>query len=195
MSVSIGDVSIVDYLTPAAKRDQFFYCLALALDPLIADIRAQIVNANIIARLPFQTGATLDFLAHYHFNLDVYNDAFDNGTKLQFVQNAIISKIRKGTPSAVIAAMQAAFTYCELVEWWQEVPEGEPNTFRIKIADPLTDSAKVNAMIKTVLAVKNARSYFAGVYSLLTVPAGTVYVGGLIGEYDYEVLPYKPTIR
>ena len=74
MSVSIQDVSLVDYLTPALKQDQFFLCLAQTLDPMLADIRAQIVNNNILARLSAQSSATLDFLAHYHFDVDVYSD-------------------------------------------------------------------------------------------------------------------------
>lgn len=194
MATTISQVSLVDYLTPALRQDQFFYCLALTLDPMFADIRAQIPNNNILARLPNQTSATLDLLAHYHFNLDVYSDTLDFGTKLRLVQGAILNKIRKGTPYAVKTAMQAVFAYCELVEWFQETPPGPANTFKIKIADPLVDPVRVNQMIKTILAVKNARSYFAGIYSMLTVPAGTVYVGGVVALYDYQVLPYAPTV-
>ena len=49
-------------------------------------------------------------------------------------------------------------------------------------------------MIKTILAVKNARSYFAGITSFAIVPAATVYTGGLVGLYDYRVISYRPTI-
>jgi phage tail P2-like protein len=194
MSVSIQDISLVDLLTPALKQDQFFLCLAQTLDPMLADIRAQVINSNVLPRLHAQTSATLDFLAHYHFNVDVYSDTLDTGVKLLLVQNAILNKIRKGTPSAVKAAMNAAFSYCELVEWWQTNPPGPHDTFRIKIADPLVDSAKVNSMIQTVLKVKNARSYFAGIFSFTPTTPGTVYVGGVIGEYDYQILPYNPTV-
>jgi len=194
MSVSIENVSLVDYLSPALRQDQFFYCLALALDPLLADIRAQIINNNVLARLHAQASATLDFLAHYHFNLDVYSDTLDPGVKLLLVQDAIINKIRKGTPSAVKAAMNAVFSYCELIEWFQKSPHGVPSTFEIKISDPLVDPVKVNAMIKTILAVKNARSYFARIYSFTPTSPGKVYVGGIIGELDYQILPYTPTV-
>ena len=193
MATTIQAVSLVDYLTPAVKADQFFYCLALALDPMLADIRVQIINNNILARLPNQSSATLDFLAHWHFDLDVYDDSLGYGTKLMLVQGAILNKIRKGTPSAVKAAMSAVFAYCELIEWFQDTPKGPPNTFRLQIADPLVDPVRVNAMIKTILLVKNARSYFAGISSLATI-SGTVYVGGSVGLYDYRVLSYQPTI-
>jgi len=49
-------------------------------------------------------------------------------------------------------------------------------------------------MIKTILSVKNARTYFAGISSFTTISAGTIYVGGLVAEYEYQVLPYTPTI-
>jgi phage tail P2-like protein len=190
----LDQVSLVDYLTPALKADQFFYALALTIDPYLPQTRAMIVNNNILPRLANQASATLDFLAHWHFNLDVYNDTMAFGTKLLLVENAIINKIYKGTPSAVKFAMNAAFNYCELVEWWQTTPTGPPNTFKIVIADPLVDPVKVNAMIKTIIAVKNARSYFAGIFSFSNIPAGTVYVGGILGLYDYRVLPYQATI-
>jgi phage tail P2-like protein len=195
MSTSIDQFSLIDYLTPALKNDRFFYCLALALDPMLADIRAQRINNNILPRLQNQSTAVLDFLAHWHFDLDVYDDTLNYGTKLLLVQGAILNKIRKGTPSAVKFAMQTVFNYCELEEWWQTTPHGVPNTFKIKIADPLVDPVRVNAMIKTILAVKNARTYFAGIYSLATITTGTVYTGGVVAEFDYLILPYQATIR
>src|SRR5271166_1424161 len=145
MSVNIDQVSTRDYLTPAMQADRFFNSAALALDPLFADIRAQISNNQILCALANQPEAVLDFLAHWHFNLDVYDDTFSYGQKLQLVQGAIINKIRKGTPSAVKAAMNVAFNYCELIEWWQDNPPGPPATCRIQIADPLGDPVKANA--------------------------------------------------
>jgi phage tail P2-like protein len=194
MAVSIDEVSIRDYLTPAMQRDRFFNSAALALDPLFADIRAAINNNKILCTLANQPAAVLDFLAHWHFNLDVYDDTYSYGQKLALVQGAILNKIRKGTPSAVRAAMNVAFNYCELIEWWQDSPPGPPATFRIQIADPLTDPVKVNKMIATIIAVKNARSYFAGISSFNGVTPGSVYVSGAVGEYDYQILPYTPTV-
>ena len=61
------------------------------------------------------------------------------------------------------------------------------------ISDPLVDPVRVNSMIQTILKVKNARSYFAGIFSLTTV-SGTVYAGGLVAEFECVTLPYTPTI-
>ena len=130
MSTSINDVSFVDYLTPALRNDQVFYCMALTLDPLFADIRAQIINNNFLPRLQNQSSALLDFLAHYHFNVDVYDDTLDPGIKLKLIQNVIINKIKKGTPAAVKAAMNTVFNYCELIEWYNDTPPAPANTMR-----------------------------------------------------------------
>jgi phage tail P2-like protein len=194
MSTSIDDVSLSEYLTPAARNDLFFYCAALTLDPLLADIRGQIINNNVLPRLQNQSSQILDVLAHYHFNLDVYDDNLDFGKKLILVRDAIKNKIRKGTPSAIKNVMNTVFNYVELIEWWQDSPPAPHDTFRLKISDPLVDGAKVQSMIKTILAVKNARSYFAGITSFGIVPAATVYTGGLVGLYDYRVISYRPTI-
>jgi phage tail P2-like protein len=197
MATNINQVSLLDYLTPALKNDQFFYCLALALDPLLADIRAQIQNNNILARLAAQSDATFDFLANYHFNLDTYDANYSHGVKLDLVQNAIMNKIKKGTPSAVKSVLSMAFSYAEIVEWWQDDPTGatvQPNTFRVLISDPLSDPNKVNAMVRSILKMKNARSYFAGISSFVTLPNAMVYITLVVGEYSYEVPPYKQTV-
>jgi phage tail P2-like protein len=194
MSVSINDVSFSDYLTPAARQDLFFYCAALTLDPLLADIRSQVVNNNILPRLQNQSSAVLDVLAHYHFNVDVYDDNLDFGKKLILVRDAIQNKIRKGTPSAIKNTMNTVFNYVELIEWWQDSPPAPHDTFRLKISDPLVDGNKVKSMIKTIIAVKNARSYFAGITSFTNIPAADVYTGGVVALYDYRVLPYRKTI-
>jgi phage tail P2-like protein len=194
MSASINDISFSEYLTPAAKQDLFFYCAALTLDPLLADIRAEIINNNVLPRLQNQSSQVLDVLAHYHFDLDVYDDNLDFGKKLILVRDAIKNKIRKGTPSAIKNVMNTVFNYVELIEWWQDSPPAHHDTFRLKIADPLVDGAKVQSMIKTIIAVKNARSYFAGISSFQIVPQANVYTGGVVGLYNYRVLSYRPTI-
>jgi phage tail P2-like protein len=190
MATNINQVSLLDYLSPALKNDQFFYCLALALDPLLADIRTQIQNNNILARLVSQSDATLDYLAHYHFNLDTYDDTFVRGVKLNLIQNAIINKITKGTPSAVKSVLTMAFQYAEIVEWWQEDPTGtkvQPNTFRIVISDPLIDPNRVHAMTRTILKMKNARSYFAGISSFSSGTT-TQNIGCAMATYKYQLL-------
>ena len=190
MATTINQVSLLDYLTPALKNDRFFYCLALALDPLLADIRAQIQNNNILARLTEQSDATLDYLAHYHFNIDSYDDTYEHGVKLVLVQNAILNKIRKGTPSAVKGVLSIAFQYAEIIEWWQDDPTGttvEPNTFRIQISDPLIDPNKVEAMIRTIMSMKNARSYFTGISSFSSGTA-TQSIGCATAAYKYQIL-------
>jgi P2-related tail formation protein len=209
--------SFLLYLSPAVEQDQFFNASANTLDPLLADVRSLIPVNQVIGNLPNianflseqQAEVTLDFLAVYHFDLDtyyIYNPADSTAQriarKLQFVLAAITSKIRKGTPSMVKAAMNNAFSYAELIEWftdlppispWQNQPtatptsRGAPSTFRIQIADPLTDPNKVSQMVSTILKVKNARSYFSGISSFETC-TGAEYIGLAIACYDYLIV-------
>src|SRR5438876_8026463 len=138
----LNNTSFLAYLSPALRKDRFFAAQAKSLDPLLAEFLAQIPNAQILCSLAQQPENVLDFLALYHFRCDVYNLNFSYSQKLTFVQHAITDKISKGTPAAVKAMLSIAFSYAEVVEWWQDDPTGKtavPNTFRIRIHDTLVD--------------------------------------------------------
>jgi phage tail P2-like protein len=194
-TVTQYNTSFLQYLNPAARKDKFFAALAESLDPLLADYLNKIPVNIIISALSGQPEEVLDFLAIYHFNVLVYDHNFTYSQKLALVQNAIRDKINAGTPAAIKQVMSVAFNYCDLLEWWQEDPTGltvRPNTFKVKINDPLVDPVKVEKMVRSILKLKNVRSYFAGIYSYLTLPPATLYVQGNVALYDYEVIEYTP---
>ena len=194
----LGNTSFLSFLNPACQNDQFFAALAKALDPLLADFLVQISNNRILCDLANQPEEVLDLLAVYHFNLDVYSLAFSYSQKLAFVQRAITDKIVKGTPAAVNATLSLAFNYAEIVEWWQDDPTGTtvaPNTFRIRINDPIADPAKVADMIHAIYKAKNARSFLSGIASFITATTATLYLQGNLAEYDITIIPYRPTVN
>jgi phage tail P2-like protein len=194
----LANTSFLSFLSPALQKDQFFAALAKSLDPLLADFLVQIGNNRILCDLANQPEEVLDLLAVYHFNLDVYSLSFSYSQKLLFVQRAILDKIVKGTPAAVKATLSTAFSYAEVVEWWQDDPTGTtvvPNTFRIRINDPVVDPAKVTAMIRAIFKAKNARSYLSGIASFTSAPPATIYLQGNVAEYDLTVVPYAPTVN
>jgi phage tail P2-like protein len=194
----LGNTSFLSFLNPALRNDQFFAAMAKSLDPLLADFLVQIGNNRILCDLPNQPENVLDLLAVYHFNLDVYSLFFTYSQKLLFLQRAITDKIVKGTPKAVKATLSTAFNYAEIVEWWQDDPTGTtvaPNTFRIRINDPIVDPEKVAAMIRAIYKAKNARSFLSGIASFTTADTASLYLQGNLAEYDLTVVPYTPTVN
>ena len=190
----LRNTSFLNYLSPALQHDAFFVALAQGLDAELQKFLAKIPVNIIISNLANQPENVLDFIAKYHFGVDGYDLNLPYPNKLLLCQNAIINKVNKGTPSAIKSVMAVAFNYCELIEWWQDSPPAVPHTFRIKINDPLVDTAKVDKMMKLIMKLKNVRSLFTGIRSFLQVPAGTVYASSNVAEYDYDVLPYRQTV-
>jgi phage tail P2-like protein len=188
MAQTIDNVSFLEFLNPACQNDRFFKAVAETLDPLLADIRAQIANNITVANLDAQTEATLDLLAQFHFNMQDYNLSFSYGQKLALVKRAVVNKVTRGTRSAVESTLSIAFQTASVVEWWEDQPPGPPNTFRIVISDPLNDPSKISAMEQVIFRNKNARSYLASIGSFIAIPAAPTYFTPASGELTYTII-------
>jgi phage tail P2-like protein len=188
MADTIDNTPFVEFLNPAALQDRFFKAAAESIDPQLADIRTLTPNNIVLANLDNQTEATLDFLAQYHFNLQDYDLTFSYSQKLSMVKNAIVSKVYRGTRSAVESTLSIAFNSARVIEWWEDEPPGPPNTFRILIADPLNDPSKISAMEEVIFRNKNARSYLASIGSFTAIPPAPFYLTPASAEYDYTII-------
>jgi phage tail P2-like protein len=186
-SLTLYQASLLDYCNPAVKNDQAFVAICHALDPQLNAFLDTIPNCIILSNLSNQPSAVLDFLALYHFNVDYYDTTLPASTKLQLIQNVISDKISKGTPQRIINLMNQVFSYAELIEWFNDSPIAEANTFRIQIADPLTNANDVANLYRAILTAKNVRSYFAGISSFNTANFSNASMIGM-AQYDYQVL-------
>jgi phage tail P2-like protein len=187
---TLPTASLLDYCNPAMKADKAFSAMAQSLDPQLREILGLIGNNRIICSISTAPEPVVDFLALYHFNTPWYSLTLDLFTKRRLVINSILNYLPFGTASAVRGLLSIAFNYAEVIEWWQDDPTGttvQPNTFRIQIADPLIDPAKVEEMVRLILVVKNVRSWFAGISAF---SSGTVIqkIGCAVGAYKYQVI-------
>ena len=169
------------------KADRGFAAMAQALDPALRDVLAQIQNNRIVCSLWTIPESIVDFLAIYHFNTPFYDLSFDLYKKRTLVENTILNYLPFGTASAVRGLLAIAFNYAEIIEWWQDTPPAPHDTFRIQIADPLIDPAKVSEMVRLILTMKNVRSYFAGISSFSTATATQKFRCASAG-YKYQLL-------
>ncbi len=171
------------------KQDQAFVAICKALDPQLKAFLGTITNCIILSNISNQSAEVLDFLALYHFNVDYYDTTLPIATKLLLIQNVIQDKISKGTPSRVINLINQVFAFGELIEWFNDSPPAEANTFRIQIADPLTDPTTVANLFRAILSAKNVRSYFGGISSFQSASFQNWLTVGA-AQYDYQVLTW-----
>jgi phage tail P2-like protein len=185
--LTIQQASLVNFLNPACAQDQAFVAICEALDPQLQAFLASIQNCIIISNLSNQPANVLDFLALYHFNVDYYDTTLPLQTKLLLIQNVIQDKLTKGTPQRIINLINQVFAFGQLIEWFNDTPVGIPNTFRIQIADPVTDPVLVAELTRAILLVKNVRSYFGGISSFNNANFVEHFTVGM-GQYDYQIL-------
>jgi phage tail P2-like protein len=188
-SLTIWNASLLDYCNPSVKKDQAFVAICQALDPQLKAFLAEITNVIILSNISNQPENVLDFLALYHFNVDYYDTTLPKATKLLLIQNVIQDKISKGTPQRIIDLINDVFAFGELIEWFNDNPIGIPNTFRVQIADPLTDPVKVANLFRAILVAKNVRSYFAGISSFQSASFQNSVEAGMT-QYDYQIIAW-----
>jgi len=187
---SLPSASLLDYCNPAMKADKAFAAMAQSLDPQLREILGLMSVNQIICSLWTIPENVVDFIALYHFNTPFYDLNFPLLKKRKLVENTILTYMPFGTASAVRSAVSIAFNYAEVIEWWQDDPTGQtaaPNTFRVKIADPLIDPAKVKEMMRLILIMKNVRSWFAGITAFAT-GTGIQKIGCAVAAYKYQVI-------
>jgi phage tail P2-like protein len=186
---TIVDCSLADFYTPPLAGDQQFVALAAAIDPLLQQFVADLQSAIIYANIGNQPESLLDYLALYCFDVDYYDPSLPLNTKLLLIEDVIYRKAIKGTPFAIRHYLGLAFGSAVIIEWWQEPqygnPVGQPNTFRVQIADPLVDTTKVASIIRLIIQVKNARSWFGGISSMTYAKMPIMNAG--VGYADYAI--------
>lgn len=103
----------------------------------------------------------LDLLG-WQLHVDNYNAAVDIQAKRELIANSLILHRRKGTPWAVVFALDTALrltSSAELSEWFEY--GGDPYFFRVTldVSDTGMDATEVTNAIKLILEHKNVRSW------------------------------------
>lgn len=123
--------------------------------------------------------ALLPWLA-WAFSVDQWDTAWTEQQKRAAIAAAYVVQRQKGTIGAVKRAVGALGLDIEIVEWFQQTPEGDPYTFHVaigsgtagasreqllKLLDVLGSSKNLRSHLTTidVTVTSNAELYFAGV--------------------------------
>lgn len=184
---TILDASLADFYSPPLAQDQQFIALAAALDPILQQYIADLTKCIIYANISNQPQWLMDYLALFCWDVDYYDTSLPVQTKIFLLNEVVYRKSIKGTPFSIRHYLGLAFASATIIEWWQEPLYGNPvgphDTFRVQIADSLVDPTKVASIVRLILAIKNARSYFLGISSMSYAPFPVLNAG--VGYADY----------
>lgn len=101
----------------------------------------------------------------FAYAVDEWDNTWSTEVKREVIAQSLEVKRTKGTPAGVQRALAALGLPAQVQEWFQQIPEGDPYTFRVLIeAEQIGFSAKQLAQIRRVIErYKNKRSHLAGV--------------------------------
>lgn len=165
----------------------------------LANTIARISNIPIVVREVWNPDTcpanVLPWLA-WAFSVDDWDTNWTDDQKRNVIKQSVYSQRIKGTIGAVTRQLAALGYSIQILEWWQQEPEGEPYTFDVYITAsqyPLSarDYSKVLEVIDTN---KNLRSHMGEVSLIVqsgtTVTCGTVSaVGSEISVTNYGYVP------
>lgn len=119
------------------------------------------------------------------FSVDTWDTTWTEQQKRAAIAASYAVHRQKGTIGAVRRALAALGLGLQIVEWWQETPNGLPYTFRIAI-DVEQGGADAGAMAKILEVVttsKNLRSHLNSVdLTVTTKSAGSIAAATIVGS-------------
>lgn len=127
---TLNDVKLSDLLPDSISKDEGVSAAAEAIDPQLKAIADKADLPSIYASIDNLPSLVLDHLA-VQYDVTVWRDSWPISLKRSVLKTAISDKRKKGTVSAVKAALASISSAAEIVEWWQTNPKGTPHTFSI----------------------------------------------------------------
>ena len=170
---------------------------ATELERLAAQALAQIERVPVPLRDLWNPDtcpvALLPYLA-WAFSVDRWSQAWPESAKRNAINAAYFIHSRKGTIGALRRVVEPLGYLIEVLEWWDELPEGVPGTFRLLIG--VLDTGITEAMYQELTWLiddaKPLSRHLVGLAIGLEVRgAGYVGVAVLDGETT-TVYPYAP---
>lgn len=116
--------------------------------------------------------SVLPWLA-WAFSVDDWDTNWTDEQKRNVIKQSVYSQRIKGTIGAVTRQLAALGYTIQILEWWQQIPEGEPYTFEVYITAsqyPLTQR-DYNKVLEVIDTNKNLRSHMGEVHLLVTSEA------------------------
>ena len=117
--------------------------------------------------------ALLAWLA-WAFSVDEWDPAWSDLQKREVIKTAAAVHRYKGTIGAVQEALAALFVGARVQEWFNQLPAGDPYTFRIllDVEQAGVEQAAYASLYRVIERTKNLRSHLDEVELIVKSPAG-----------------------
>ena len=168
---------------------------ATPLERQAAQALAQIQRVPISLRLLWNPDLCplelLPYLA-WSFSVDRWDSAWSEAAKRAAIRAAYYIHSHKGTIGALRRVVEPLGYLIEIIQWWEEVPEGVAGTFKLKIGVLETGITEEMYQEMTFLIddAKPRSRHLTGLAIILET-AGSFHVGACVYEGD-ELTVYPP---
>lgn len=157
---TIEDISLKDLLPQGIGADAAVQAAARSIDPQLQSIGRTTDGAAVYANIGALTHEMLDALA-VQFDATNWRDSWSRDIKISVLKTIIANKRKVGTLKAVREAIESFGNRAQIVEWFNDTPQGEPHTFKIYLLYGGNDVDVSSDIISAVNLAKPARSHFA----------------------------------
>lgn len=108
------------------------------------------------------------------FSVDEWDPAWTDAQKRNVIKRSVEVHRYKGTVGAVHEALGALFVDARVQEWFNQIPSGDPYTFRIllEVDQVGADQAAFASLFNVLERTKNLRSHLDEVELIVKSPAG-----------------------
>lgn len=147
--------------------------LERAIANTMAEVLAQVeMGARLVWDIDNCPAALLPWLA-WTYSVDAWDDKWSEEQQRQVIKNSVDVHRYKGTIGAVKAAIGALGLDAQVQEWFNQLPPGEPYTFKLIIDSQQVGVSQLQFMrlLETVQSAKNLRSWLAEVEMTITSTA------------------------
>lgn len=179
---TIGNISLKDLLPQGIGADAAVQAAAQSIDPHLQAIGKTADAVSIYANVDALTHQMLDALA-VQFDAINWKDSWSRELKILVLKTVIANKRKVGTLKAVRDAIESFGNRAQIVEWFNETPQGEPHTFKIYLLYGGNETEVSDDIRRAINLAKPARSH----YTIIAVEEGKsgIMSGGAMTAISY----------
>lgn len=189
--MDINNFDLLELQTAYLQQDPTIQALCLALTPYLQEISKNIEQTFIYGRIDELSEEAVDELA-WQFHVDFYDSKLPIEKKRNLVKKSPMLHKIKGTPQAVIDAVETIFGRTKLKEWFEY--GGKPYFFGldIDITEHGANEENMKMLDTLIRAYKNKRSWIEYIHICLTNQSKIFYGTALLTGEKVTVYPYTP---
>lgn len=189
--MDINNFDLLELQTSYLQQDPTIQALCLALTPHLQEISKNIEQTFIYGRIDELDEEVVDELA-WQFHVDFYDSKLPLEKKSNLVKKSPMLHKIKGTPQAVIDAVETIFGRTKLKEWFEY--GGKPYFFGldIDITEHGATEENMNMLDTLIKAYKNKRSWIEYINIYLSNKSKIIYGTVLLTGEKVTVYPYTP---